>query len=215
MAGECGHASVRHEAILAAAEKVFGDCGYAQATMEAVAERAGVSKGSLYNYFRSKRDLFLAVFAAAMAGEEAGLSRRLEMEGQASAGEKIEHLFDYWFDRLGRYLRLGRLGLELWATAARQGREDEPSVGFRRLYVRWRGQLGEIVAEGIRNGEFGADLDPQVAASLILAVLDGITVQVILETGVVVDEGFLAALKRGVLAGLRSPRAGKDASPAS
>ncbi len=51
----------RRDAILDAAEQVFGAGGAAHATMEEVAEAASVSKGTLYLYFESKDDLVLAL----------------------------------------------------------------------------------------------------------------------------------------------------------
>jgi AcrR family transcriptional regulator len=44
-----------------AAGRVFAEHGFHQATLEAVAAEAGVSKGALYHYFPSKEQLFLAV----------------------------------------------------------------------------------------------------------------------------------------------------------
>ncbi len=51
----------RRDTILEAAARVFGEKGAAQATMDDVAEAAAVSKGTLYLYFKSKDDLFLAL----------------------------------------------------------------------------------------------------------------------------------------------------------
>jgi AcrR family transcriptional regulator len=51
----------RRENILAIARDVFKEEGYAAASMSAIAARVGGSKGTLYNYFRSKSDLFGAV----------------------------------------------------------------------------------------------------------------------------------------------------------
>jgi AcrR family transcriptional regulator len=44
--------------ILSAANQVFGEKGYRQATMDDVAKKLGVSKGALYLYFASKEELF-------------------------------------------------------------------------------------------------------------------------------------------------------------
>ena len=49
------------ETIVAAALELFLGCGYEAATMEAIAERAGVSKGTLYARYPSKEPLFRAV----------------------------------------------------------------------------------------------------------------------------------------------------------
>ncbi len=50
----------RREAILDAAAAVFMDVGFAAASMSMIAARVGGSKGTLYNYFRSKEELFEA-----------------------------------------------------------------------------------------------------------------------------------------------------------
>jgi AcrR family transcriptional regulator len=50
----------RREAILGVAQEVFSAEGYAAASMSHIASRLGGSKGTLYNYFRSKEELFAA-----------------------------------------------------------------------------------------------------------------------------------------------------------
>lgn len=52
----------RVEIIVNAATRVFAEDGFAEATVERVAERAGVSIGSLYQFFPNKRALFDAVW---------------------------------------------------------------------------------------------------------------------------------------------------------
>jgi AcrR family transcriptional regulator len=59
---------VRREQILAAARDVFVADDYANASMEAVAARAGVTTGLVNHYFGTKRDLYLAVVADLAAG---------------------------------------------------------------------------------------------------------------------------------------------------
>ncbi len=103
---------VNHRAkeILAAAEKVFDKFGYAQARMDAVAAEAGLAKGTIYNYFPSKADLFRAIFADAMTDVEGDVER---LVGSAlSAKQRLEQLLDYFFSRLSYHNRLGRLVLE-------------------------------------------------------------------------------------------------------
>ena len=54
-------AADRREAILDAARGAFADTGYHETSLDAVAERAGVSKALLYEHFGSKRELFVAM----------------------------------------------------------------------------------------------------------------------------------------------------------
>ena len=60
----------RRKAILDAAGQVFARKGYTNARIIEVAEAASVGKGTIYEYFRSKEDLFFAVFEATMQGAE-------------------------------------------------------------------------------------------------------------------------------------------------
>jgi len=72
------------------------------------------------------------------------------------------------------------------------------------MYEFWRGKLSDVLRAGIENGEFGPRLNPQVAASLIMAIIDGIEVQTSLDIGLVISPEFIAALKRGILTSLRA-----------
>ena len=48
----------RQASIILAAHEVFSSKGFHQAKMEEIAKKAGVGKGTLYEYFKSKRELF-------------------------------------------------------------------------------------------------------------------------------------------------------------
>ena len=190
----------RRREILAAAQNIFDAHGYALTTMEAVAAEAGISKGSVYNYFENKHALFVQVFSQAIAGGEAATD--LLLRQPLSAGRKLDGLLDDWFARLGHYKRIGALVLEFWATAARQQRDGDMASWFGQMYSRWREQITRIISQGVEAGEFRNDVDASVAAALILAVIDGITVQSIMDINLGLDSGFLAALKRSILAAL-------------
>jgi AcrR family transcriptional regulator len=54
------HCARRHEEILETAAKLFAQHGYSETDTQLLADQLGVGKGTLYRYFPSKRDLFLA-----------------------------------------------------------------------------------------------------------------------------------------------------------
>ena len=60
-------ADERPREICAAALEVFAEKGFAAAKLDEIARRAGVSKGTLYLYFKDKQDLFRAVVRSAIA----------------------------------------------------------------------------------------------------------------------------------------------------
>jgi AcrR family transcriptional regulator len=78
----------KKDAILDAARAVFSRDGYSANSMEDVAAEAGIAKGTVYLYFKSKEDLYLAALlrdVKAFAAEA-----RAEMERAPSLREKIE-----------------------------------------------------------------------------------------------------------------------------
>jgi len=196
------HLVARRKDILDAAKKVFEAAGYASTKMESVAAQAGIAKGSIYNYFKSKHDLFKTIFLEDLPDCQAQVEEVLD--SPKSATDKLQLMLDLWYARLHEQKRMGRLILEFWATAAR-GQQEDLAEGFRKMYSHWRGRLAELITQGIANGEFRPHVNVQAAAALILAVVDGIWLQTLLDVGMVVDEAFITELKKGIMKGLTSP----------
>jgi len=79
-----GDAKARRRDILASAEKLLAESGYAGLTMRAIAVGAGVSSGTLYQYFDGKEDVFVALMAARLESLQAtldGLDRSIGVGG--------------------------------------------------------------------------------------------------------------------------------------
>ncbi len=209
------HSAIRRREILVAAQKVFDASGYAATTMEAVASAAGIAKGSIYNYFDSKHELFAQVFTQANAGTEQELGPVLA--GSASASEKLAAMLDHWFQQFAANKRIGRLLLEFWTTAAREGlpvavrgdgNSEQPQgqiSGFlREAFEHWRGLLADVIRQGVREGRFDALLDATpdsapAAATMVLAMLHGMQLHAILELGTTVDDAMAQDVKRMVI----------------
>src|SRR5579864_7326175 len=82
----------RRCAILQAARAVFAHQGYANTVVEDIATQAGIGKGTLYLYFPSKEQIYLAALL-----EEA---RQLDADSRAAMSAAST-----WRDKLGAYLR--------------------------------------------------------------------------------------------------------------
>ena len=72
----------RRQAILEVARSVFMEDGFAAASMSAIAGRVGGSKGTLYNYFPSKLELFEAVIRNECELKQAAMFDSLQVEGE-------------------------------------------------------------------------------------------------------------------------------------
>lgn len=81
------------DAILIAAAEVLEDSGYSRTTTDRIAERAGVSVGSIYQYFGNKRDLFERVFDRQSDLIIAGL-RSFKFDENAPASENLQRVLD-------------------------------------------------------------------------------------------------------------------------
>jgi AcrR family transcriptional regulator len=80
---------VTRDLLLSSAEQVFARVGYEKAQVEQIAEAAGFSKGALYAHFKSKEELFLALYetktAIYLARLRHGLDSAPTREGKIAA----------------------------------------------------------------------------------------------------------------------------------
>jgi AcrR family transcriptional regulator len=89
--------SLRIESILEAAKKVFFSKGYAKATMDEIALEAEISKPTIYQYFKSKDDLFFSLMLPVVEeiGTQLGkILKRLEGGRYKSGASLIEEMFE-------------------------------------------------------------------------------------------------------------------------
>ncbi|QCI68820.1 TetR/AcrR family transcriptional regulator [Phreatobacter stygius] len=155
--------AARRGALLDAAQALFFERGYENTTINAIMEKAGVSKGGLYHHFASKEDILEA------------LAARLSQESVA----RLENVFDEpGLDGLGRLNTF-------FARARRMKIEDAPrtratfDVLFKPenivLYHRINAAvlpvvvplLARIIAQGKSEGVFNVP-DPVAAAEVVL-----------------------------------------------
>ena len=94
------------EAVLAAARRVFLARGYGGASLEAIAEAAGFSKGVVYSQFDSKGDLFFALLEARIAERAAENARAIEGKRGAAAVRALLRAGDADSDRLAGWAML-------------------------------------------------------------------------------------------------------------
>jgi AcrR family transcriptional regulator len=92
----------RREAIMEVAREVFFEEGYAAASMSSIAARLGGSKGTLYNYFRSKEELFEAQIREGCSRIAEEVFDNLSADGPVDEvlmrlGEQyLDHIYSDW-----------------------------------------------------------------------------------------------------------------------
>jgi AcrR family transcriptional regulator len=87
---------VTRNLLLSAAEQVFARVGYEKAQVEQIAEAAGFSKGALYAHFKSKEELFLALYETKTASSLAKL--RHALDSAPTREEKIDAFRSFYIN---------------------------------------------------------------------------------------------------------------------
>ncbi|MFJ9683278.1 TetR/AcrR family transcriptional regulator [Streptomyces sp. NPDC101194] len=170
-----GH--LARERMLEEAMAAIAEDGLAGLTMSALARRLGTSGGHILYYFGSKDLLLLE----ALRWSENALTdeRRALLARRVGVERKLELFLELYLPRGPRDPRW-TLWIELWARTA----SNEP---LRRAQAEidrgWQDDLESLLAKGVRQGRFAADLDATTRASELLALLDGLSTRVVLGQG--------------------------------
>jgi AcrR family transcriptional regulator len=169
--------SQRREAFAAAALRVIMRAGVAGLTVREVAKEAGFTTGALTHYFRSKDHVLIE------ASEYSARRVRPRMEKSALAESALVALREVVADALpmNREMKgMWRVWLGFWE---RSGYDPEVARIMRLRYAEWRGRLAAQLRRAQDQAEMPATFDPELAAQELIALIDGIAVQVLLGTG--------------------------------
>lgn len=138
--------------ILRAARTVFARHGFASATVDEIAETAGVAKGTVYLYFPSKRDLFLAALREGLVELHAEVQRQIEIATSARA--KIRGFIHGRLAYCDRNRDFFRIYYTEVSTMTVRSAKDQPE--FQDLYDQQAKLLENLIRLGIRRGEIRA-----------------------------------------------------------
>src|SRR6516225_4922041 len=196
--------AARRDQIVAAALACFARTGYHATTMADVAAQAGVSKGTPYLYFDSKRALFLALheeWDCGLAGRVSAAVAALPGAGRRSPRQVLGAVAAAVAAHVLAESETCRVLLEARAVAA-----HEPAIAaaVRAADARTHEQLAGLFAAGVAAGEWPAGTDPALAARLFTAGLSGLMAQWHLAPGSFSWQAAAAALADGRAPG--SPR---------
>ena len=191
--------TIKRRELIEAAFGVFAHKGFQGASMREISARAGMGKGTIYEYFKSKEDLFYACFDYF---NEQVLSQAAEvLKDCASATGKLLKLMRYELEMACRYMDIYSLSFEMWTLAKNGAASELFNAKLKTCYEDYRATLEAILAEGLANGEFRADTDIPAIAALLTGAVDGLLLQLLFERSLDVAshmDSFLDVLIRGL-----------------
>ena len=157
--------AVRRAEILAAGREVLIARRFEDASVAEIAARADCVEGTLYTYFRNKRDLFDAVLTDVYDGLIADIEPRFAaLDGTA---DRLRFL-------IARHLQIAVDDPGISTMLGREARNGEPYFGSKlhglnRTYVRF---MTRTLADGVARGELRADLDLAMARDFVFGGLE-------------------------------------------
>jgi len=160
-------ADERTSQIITAAEDVFTQKGFADARMDDIAEETGLSKGTLYNYFKSKDDLIIAILDRMFQLEFRHIEN-LDQEGM-SAINAIWNITDLLIKDILGMIRLIPIVYQFLALAFRNKIVQK---ALKKYINRYLDVLTPIIQRGIDSGEI-RQLDAREVAIAMGAMIEG------------------------------------------
>jgi AcrR family transcriptional regulator len=188
----------RKAQILNAAEGVFTKRGFNEARMDDIAEKTGLSKGTLYLYFKSKDDLIIAILERIFQRE----FRQLEdlQQDDSSASDAMLKLTDLITKDIVSMLRLIPIIYNFLALAFRNKYVQRALKDYINRYLNI---LIPIIQRGIDAGEFRS-VDAREVAIAAGAIIEGTMLLWVYDKSIIDPERHIRSGMKLLLGGVQT-----------
>lgn len=149
------------ELIREAAIQVISEVGFHNCNTDKIAEAAGVSVGTIYNYFQNKEDILCYIFEV----EHNNVKEFFDQlnKQRLSTPEKVRKFLEKYFKRVMEEWNLSKL---------LHDESNRPAQGLSREILEYltfiHSCLYELLTKGIEEGTVYPDIDPEMTAAMII-----------------------------------------------
>lgn len=158
------------EGILRAALKLFVSKGYRSTTVDEIAQAAGLTKGAVYFYFRSKAAVLLSLLDEIERVMVDGMIERVRAAGPREIDKLVAFVHGQavlGVDKADLVLLFILMLIEF------NGTESEAQQRINAIYAKFCSAVERIIRAGVRSGEFRKDVDAKEAAAIVVAMHNG------------------------------------------
>tara|TARA_Y100000385_G_C12849269_1_gene532310 strand:+ start:174 stop:773 length:600 start_codon:yes stop_codon:yes gene_type:complete len=185
-------AQIINSALAIALEK-----GFENSRMDDIVDHSKLSKGTIYYYYKSKKDLYLSLVDFWFIEYSTGILSTLDKK--ESASDQLIALFSYFIYQYKKSPSTFELMIEFW----RMSRLDNDfNYKLQKIYTQFLDYIAEIILTGIDNEEF-KDVDPKITALSILINIEGIKWFSIFENSNVEAHEYMETITKFILKGLK------------
>lgn len=189
----------KRKEILAASMRVFAQKGFHRARMEEIAAEACIGKGTIYEYFRSKTELFLSLHDHMLAELKNFYSK--ELKGIEDPSELLIRFVRAAFETFRQWEPFFIVFCDFWAEGGRGEHQTLLHAQLRDAYRQSRADLALVIKAGVAQEVFHSE-NPLLAAEHILACLDGLVLHWLCDREAFDLDGMREVLTRTILASL-------------
>ncbi|WP_203920022.1 TetR/AcrR family transcriptional regulator [Rugosimonospora africana] len=151
--------------VLDAAVELFAEQGFDATSVQEVVERAQVTKGAMYHYFRSKDALLYEIYHELITVQLDGMDRILAVGG---AGPRT--LRAIIVDLV--VTTAAQLGAATVSARELHKLAGEPAAALRAQRRRYHEGVRDLIARGQRDGEFGSTVSAQTATLMVFGIVN-------------------------------------------
>ncbi|WP_409302747.1 TetR/AcrR family transcriptional regulator [Peribacillus sp. SCS-155] len=162
----------RKQIILQSAFECFAEKGFQIATIDDIVKQSGISKGSIYNYFDSKDDIYIELMNATTK-ENINLLKN-NMQQYNSTKDKLEYFFSVYsnLENNDQYLNSVLVYIEFWLYSSRKSALRNLMIDRYHLYLDF---FKDLIIEGITNGQCSPTADPEEISHILWGIIDGVS----------------------------------------
>ena len=188
---------IRKEQIMNAAQAVVVSKGYDQSRMDDIVAKAQLSKGAIYWYYKSKKDVYLSLIDYWFNEYSEGIFNCLE--DKQSSSDKLRTLFEYFVDQFDKNPDTFKIMVEFWRTS---GLDSDFNTKLQEIYSHFLEYIIDIIKSGIDNNEF-KNVDPRITALSILVNIEGIHWFTLFDKSGVEAHEYINTISNFILNGLK------------
>ena len=186
----------RKEQILDAALHVLVQNGYEQARMDDVVQSSNLSKGAIYWYYKSKKEMYLDLVNFWVKRYSVILNHIVEEEASPSC--QLKDLFQFFIDQYETDPQPFAALTEFWSMAQK---DDEFNTKLQKVYTHFLELIEDIIQRGVQSGEF-KKLDIRMTALSIMVNIESINWFTLFDTHGVSVKEYMQTITDFILAGI-------------
>jgi AcrR family transcriptional regulator len=176
----------KKNAILKAARKLFFDKGYKAVTVDSIAAKAELSKGSIYLYFESKEEIYAQILIADNIEFHKGVNNIMQTD--ASASTLLLEFARIYVDYFLGDNELFRIFMAFMLQADQMNLTEDQHSHLLKMANENIRIISGILQKGIDSGEFSSTINARQGQNAIWGLLNGI-ISLYLFTGIPAKRG--------------------------